>query len=187
MLDDLMQITKEVLPKYCKKDSLNLDLTGDSQQNNSLTLADLQSPPNLEQEYRTQPSNGVMSQIINGRTKSSLQQVNHYATEAKRGTNFEEGEKEYMKLSQLSVNRNTKSKSSIEQMDNEYLGSVDVMEQQNRVYQKEIEQLVADRDDERQKQAMMQKQMEQLFERISELEIANKKSENLAGERQQQL
>ena len=92
-----------------------------------------------------------------------------------------------MKLSQLSVNRNTKSKSSIEQMDNEYLGSVDVMEQQNRVYQKEIEQLVADRDDERQKQAMMQKQMEQLFERISELEIANKKSENLAGERQQQL
>ena len=187
MLDDLMQITKEVLPKYCKKDSLNLDLTGDSQQNNSLTLADLQSPPNLEQEYRTQPSNGVMSQIINGGTKSSLQQANRYATEAKRGTNFEEGEKEYMKLSQLSVNRNTKSKSSIEQMDNEYLGSVDVMEQQNRVYQKEIEQLMADRDDERQKQAMMQKEMEQLFERISELEIANKKSENLAGERQQQL
>ena len=56
-----------------------------------------------------------------------------------------------MKLSQLSVNRNTKSKSSIEQMDNEYLGSVDVMEQQNREYQKEIEQLKVDRDDERQK------------------------------------
>ena len=48
VLDDLMQITKDILPRFCKKDFADLDvsqITGDSQRNDSLTLADLQSPP----------------------------------------------------------------------------------------------------------------------------------------------
>lgn len=50
VLDDLMQITKDVLPRFCKKEFADLDIsqiTGDSQKNDSLTLADLQSPPQI--------------------------------------------------------------------------------------------------------------------------------------------
>jgi hypothetical protein len=50
VLDDLMQITKDILPRFCKKDFADLDvsqITGDSQRNDSLTLADLQSPPQM--------------------------------------------------------------------------------------------------------------------------------------------
>ena len=50
VLDDLMQITKDILPRFCKKDFADLDvsqITGDSQRNDSLTLADLQSPPQI--------------------------------------------------------------------------------------------------------------------------------------------
>ena len=50
ILDDLMQITKDILPKFCTKDFADLDIsqiTGDSNKNDSLTLADLQSPPQM--------------------------------------------------------------------------------------------------------------------------------------------
>lgn len=72
-------------------------------------------------------------------------------------------------------------------MDHEYLGKIDIMEQQNRDYQKEIEKLKLARDGEKQKLALTYKDAEKLHNRIAEFEMANKKNENLAGERQQQL
>lgn len=88
----------------------------------------------------------------------------YYAAAGKQGTNFDEQDQdEYLNnslnQSQRSANRSRREPTSARQnknqsavdvsMDHEYLGKIDIMEQQNRDYQKEIEKLKLARDGEK--------------------------------------
>ena len=153
VLDDLMQITKDILPRFCKKDFADLDvsqITGDSNRNDSLTLADLQSPPQLRAsnvnvaDFKIQSQS--MTKIQQSCYASQLQSQNHnHVDESAPGVNMyasqnaitpankqkqkdELDKSDKMKLSQMSSMMAKHSKSQHDQMDNEYLGSVDIME-----------------------------------------------------------
>lgn len=117
----------------------------------------------------------------------------YYPAESKQGTNFA-AEDDYLNQSQRSANRSRRdlntsarhNKSAVDvSMDHEYLGKIDHMEQQNRDFQKDIEKLKLALDAEKQKLRIMKGENEKLYQRIAEFEMANKKDENLAGERQQ--
>lgn len=58
-------------------------------------------------------------------------------------------------------------------IDHEYLNQVDAMERQNKNFQIEIEKIKAQKDNETQKVMLYQREMEQLHDRIQELEQAN--------------
>ena len=71
-------------------------------------------------------------------------------------------------------NRNNPNNSQLEMsIDHEYLNQVDAMERQNKNFQIEIERIKAQKDNETQKVVLYQREMEQLHDRIQELEQAN--------------
>lgn len=71
-------------------------------------------------------------------------------------------------------NRNNPNNSQLEMsIDHEYLNQVDAMERQNKNFQIEIEKIKAQKDNETQKVMLYQREMEQLHDRIQELEQAN--------------
>ena len=71
-------------------------------------------------------------------------------------------------------NRNNPNNSQLEMsIDHEYLNQVDAMERQNKNFQIEIERIKAQKDNETQKVMLYQREMEQLHDRIQELEQAN--------------
>lgn len=116
----------------------------------------------------------------------------YYPGEVKQGNNYD-SQADFLNQSQRSANRSRRdlnasrhhNKSAIDvSIDHEYLGKIDHMEQQNRDFQKEIEKLKLQVEAEKQKQVFMQQENENLYQRIAEFEMANKKNENLAGERQ---
>lgn len=121
----------------------------------------------------------------------------YYPHDGKVGGQHIDSKADFHNRSQLSANRSRRdlntsqrfgSKSGMDiSMDHEYLGKIDNMEQENRDYKKKIDDLKNQIVNEQQKQAFMQKENEQLFKRINDFELANKKNENLASERQQQL
>lgn len=72
-------------------------------------------------------------------------------------------------------------------IDQEYLGKVDEMENQNKAYQMEIEKIKLKMESERQKMGMVVAENEKLNDRISQLMNANQSNENLGAEKYRQL
>ena len=68
-------------------------------------------------------------------------------------------------------------------MDQEYLGRIDDIEQQNAAFRLELEKMETKREAEAQRADLYQKEMEKLHHRIAELEMFNQESENLVGEK----
>ena len=63
-------------------------------------------------------------------------------------------------MSQMSSVMAKHSKSQVDRMDQDYLGSVDIMEMQNIEYQKEIMDLKMVNDDEKQRLGLMRMEMD---------------------------
>ena len=199
-LDDLMQITQDVLSKYAKREE------DDSTINNTYTDA------------QGSDQNVSMQMIGND---MQMQQISHHSSNSQQMSGFNEMQNRHNEkivddgpidlnhtFSQnqeidMSMNKQGRAKtqrndghmtqqsinrSNLEvSIDHDYLTKVDQMELQNKNYQIEIERQISLKDAEIQKSKLLQKEIEKLHDRIASLESLNQKNENLASEKQRQL